>query len=236
MLNCTQYKDYSPNGLQVQGTDSITKIACAVTASHAIIRAAADWGAHALLVHHGYFWRGEAYPITGIKHQRIRALIQANINLLAYHLPLDGHPTLGNNAQLGLKLGLTTQGQSTQQPLIWYGHHPDNPTVQTFADHIERTLGRTPLIIGNPQAPLGTTAWCTGGAQDYIHEAATLGAQTYLSGEISERTYHEAHELGITYLACGHHATERYGIQALGQHLHQTFGLDYRFFDENNPA
>ena len=236
LLNPSQFKDYAPNGLQVQGRDSITKIACAVTASQAVIDAAADWGADALLVHHGYFWRGEDASIVGMKYQRVRRLIEANINLIAYHLPLDAHPTLGNNAQLAHKLGLSVSGQSPTEPLVWYGTHDDNPTLAHFCQMTETALGRKPLLIGDTHAHLGRVAWCTGGAQDYIHEAALLGANTYISGEISERTYHEARELGINYLACGHHATERYGIQALGEHLSAQFGLEYRFIDEDNPV
>lgn len=236
VLNCAQFKDYCPNGLQVQGRDSITKIACAVTASAAVIAQAALWGADALLVHHGYFWRGEDASIVGMKYERVRQLVQSDMNLLAYHLPLDAHPTLGNNAQLALKLGLNAQGQSPSEPLVWFGEHPENPTLTDFAAQVTQVLGRAPLLIGNATVPLGRVAWCTGGAQDYIHIAAQLGANTYISGEVSERTYHEARELDINYLACGHHATERFGIQALGEYLAQKFGLDYRFFDEDNPV
>ena len=236
LLNPSQFKDYCPNGLQVEGTNSITKIACAVTASQAVIDAAIDWQADALLVHHGYFWRGEDSDIVGMKYQRVRRLIAANLNLLAYHLPLDAHPSLGNNAQLAQKLGLEVSGQSPTEPLIWYGAHPNNPTLKDFCQIIETSLERKPLFIGDAHARLGRVAWCTGGAQDYIHEAALLGANTYISGEISERTYHEARELGVNYLACGHHATERYGIQALGQYLSTQFGLEYCFIDEDNPV
>ncbi|MBP6241510.1 MAG: Nif3-like dinuclear metal center hexameric protein [Hydromonas sp.] len=236
LLNCAQFKDYCPNGLQIQGHNSITKIACAVTASAAVIEQATLWGADALLVHHGYFWRGEDASIVGMKYQRVRRLMQADMNLIAYHLPLDAHPVLGNNAQLGLKLGLSAQGQSPIEPLVWFGEHSANLTIGAFCTQITDVLGRTPLLIGEPRARLGRVAWCTGGAQDYIHIAAQLGANTYISGEVSERTYHEARELGINYLACGHHATERFGIQALGEYLAQQFGLDYQFFDENNPV
>jgi len=236
VLNGAHLKDYCPNGLQVQGRNSITKIACAVTASAAVIEQAALWGADALLAHHGYFWRGEDASIVGMKYQRVRRLMQADMNLIAYHLPLDAHPTLGNNAQLALKLGLSAQGQSPIEPLVWFGEHSDDPTIDEFCTQITNVLGRAPLIIGEPRARLGRVAWCTGGAQDYIHIAAQLGANTYISGEVSERTYHEARELGINYLACGHHATERFGIQALGDYLAQQFGLEYQFFDENNPV
>lgn len=200
-----------------------------------MIDAAAEWGAHVLLVHHGYFWKGEAAPLTGIKFERISRLIRHNINLIAYHLPLDTHPTLGNNAQLALKLGLTTHGQLPTEPLVWQGTAEDL-TLKDLAARAERALNRTPLMIGNPDTPVGRIGWCTGGAQGYLADAAAFGLNTYLSGEVSERTYHEAHELGVAYLACGHHATERYGIQALGEYLRDQYSLEYCFFDETNPV
>ena len=236
LLNPSQFNDYCPNGLQVEGRGSITKIACAVTASQAVIDIAAELGVDALLVHHGYFWRGEDARIIGMKYHRVHKLMKTDINLIAYHLPLDAHPSLGNNAQLALRLGLSVDGQSPVEPLIWYGHHKDKPKLSDFCAQIEPILQRAPLMIGDAQAPLGKVAWCTGGAQDYIHEAARLGASTYISGEVSERTYHEARELGVNYLACGHHSTERFGIQALGEHLSQQFGLQYQFIDEPNPV
>ena len=235
LLNASNFKDYCPNGLQIQGCDSITKIATAVTASRAVIDAAAAWGAHLLLVHHGYFWKGEAAPIVGMKYERVAALLRNDINLVAYHLPLDAHPSLGNNAQLGAKLGFVTAGQLPTQNLVWHGAS-DCMTLGELALKVEQVLGRAPLVIGSPDALVGNVAWCTGAAQDFITDAAAFGAGTYISGEISERTVHEARELGINYLACGHHATERYGVQALGEHLTAQFGLECRFFDEDNPV
>ncbi|MGL4768160.1 MAG: Nif3-like dinuclear metal center hexameric protein [Formosimonas sp.] len=235
LLAASTFKDYCPNGLQIQGCDSITKIATAVTASRAVIEAAAAWGAQALLVHHGYFWKGEAAPIVGMKHGRIATLLRHDMSLIAYHLPLDAHPTLGNNAQLAVRLGLTVSGQLPTQNLVWHGAS-DCATLGDLAERVAQVLGRRPQIVGDPAAPLGSVAWCTGGAQDFISDAAAFGAGTYLSGEISERTFHEARELGVNYLACGHHATERYGVQALGEHLTAQFGLTCRFFDEDNPV
>jgi len=235
LLTPSAYKDYCPNGLQIQGCDSITRIATAVTASRAVIDAAAEWGAHVLLVHHGYFWKGEDAPLTGMKFERIASLIRHNMNLIAYHLPLDAHPTLGNNAQLALKLGLTSHGQLPKESLVWHGTS-NCTTLKDLAARAEHVLSRPPLIIGNPDAPVGRIGWCTGGAQGYLSDAAAFGLHTYLSGEISERTYHEAHELGVSYLACGHHATERYGIQALGEHLCRQYSLEHCFFDEANPV
>lgn len=243
LLEPTQFKDYCPNGLQVQGRNSITKIACAVSASRAVIERAHQWGADALLVHHGYFWRGEDATVVGMKYHRLRALIQAEINLLAYHLPLDAHPTLGNNAQLAQKLGISVLGQSPLESLVWYGELPSAVPLNAWAQSIESVLNRAPLVLSAvsdihslDNSLVKRVAWCSGAAQDFIHIAADLGADAYLSGEVSERTTHEARELGIHYLACGHHATERFGIQALGEHLVQQFGLNYRFFDEDNPV
>lgn len=234
LLNTSSFKDYCPNGLQIEGVDSINKIAIAVTASRAVIEAAANWGADALLVHHGYFWKGEAAPLTGMKFERVAHLIRHNINLIAYHLPLDAHPTLGNNAQLGQKLGFTAQGQLLSQDLVWHGLS-DCRTLGELAGRVESVLGRTPTLIGAPDALVGKIGWCTGAAQGFITDAAAFGLNTYLSGEVSERTFHEANELGVHYLACGHHATERYGVQALAAHLSAQFNLECRFFDENNP-
>ena len=236
LLNPSQFKDYAPNGLQVQGRDSITKIACAVTASQAVIDAAADWGADALLVHHGYFWLGEDASIVGMKYQRVRRLIEANINLIAYHLPLDAHPTLGNNAQLAHKLGLSVSGQSPTEPLVWYGTHDDNPTLAHFCQMTETALGRKPLLIGDTHAHLGRVAWCTGGAQGFFQDVIDAGADVYITGEVSEAQYHLANETGVAFISAGHHATERYGVQALGQALAQTFDVAVHFFDEQNPA
>lgn len=234
LLNASAFKDYCPNGLQIQGTASITKIATAVTASHAVIQAAAAWGADALLVHHGYFWKGEAQPLVGMKYERIATLMRHNINLVAYHLPLDAHETLGNNAQLGMKLGFVEEGQLPTQSLVWHGGS-ELASLGALAQHVTQVLGRAPQVVGELNAPIGLVAWCTGAAQDFITEAAAFGCDTYISGEISERTFHEARELGINYLACGHHATERYGVQALGAHISKNFGLECCFFDENNP-
>ena len=235
ILNTASFKDYCPNGLQIQGRPSITKIAAAVTASRAVIEQAVDWGADALLVHHGYFWRGEAEQIVGLKYNRIAQLIKHDINLIAYHLPLDAHPTLGNNAQLAAALDFSSAGVVADTPLVWHGA-ASCATVGELAALVEERLGRKPLVVGDASTPVGQVAWCTGGAQDYIGAAAKFGANTYLSGEISERTFHDAKELGVSYLACGHHATERGGVLALGAHLAAQFGLECRFFDEANPV
>ena len=234
LLNAASFKDYCPNGLQIQGRPSITKIAAAVTASRSVIEQAVAWGADALLVHHGYFWKGEDAPIVGMKHGRIAALIKHDINLIAYHLPLDAHPTLGNNAQLALRLGFQVAGQVPTEPLVWHGAS-DCLTLGELAERVEQRLGRAPQVIGDASAAVGTVAWCTGAAQGYITTAAACGAQTFISGEVSERTFHEARELGVNYLACGHHATERFGVQRLGKAISEQFNIEYSYFELNNP-
>ncbi len=239
LLNTTQYNDYAPNGLQIEGKDEIKRICTAVTASLEIIQKAAAWQADALLVHHGYFWRGEDAKIVGPKRHRIEALLQQHINLLAYHLPLDCHQELGNNACLGRLLELKeikAHKVGTINNLLWSGRL-DNPLApELFADLIAHKLNRPPLHIMGNNNLVHSIAWCSGGAQDYIEQASALGVDTYLSGEISERTYYQAKELGIHYYSCGHHATERYGVQALGQHVAKNFKLEHLFIDSDNPV
>lgn len=234
-LQVPQFADYCPNGLQVEGKHDIARLVSGVTASLALIEAAITYGADALLVHHGYFWRGEDARVVGQKQRRLKALLAADMSLFAYHLPLDAHATLGNNAQLALQLGLCTERLAGGKNLIHVGSAID-ANVGALAERIGRVLARAPLVVGDARAPVGTVAWCTGGAQGYIEDAYAAGAQTYLSGEISEPTAHFAREMGMTYFACGHHATERYGVQALGAHLAAEFGLEHRFIDIDNPA
>lgn len=238
LLDITHFRDYCPNGLQVEGKTEIQKIVSGVTASQALIDAAIDAEADALLVHHGYFWRDENSCILGMKHRRLKALLQYDISLFAYHLPLDHHPQLGNNAQLASVLGLKPIGHFGENDLGWLGK-PYEATINSLgmlAEVIENKLNRTPLIVGDPEQPLEVIAWCSGAAQGLLPAAAEAGAQVYLSGEISEPTAHQARELGIAYLACGHHATERLGIQALGEHIADKFGIQHEFIDIPNPA
>jgi dinuclear metal center YbgI/SA1388 family protein len=238
LLDIRRIRDFSPNGLQVEGRGRIARLVTGVTASLALIDAALADGADAILVHHGYFWRGEDGRITGTRRHRLGRLLSNDLNLYAYHLPLDMHPELGNNAQLGLRLGLVRQQQFGENDLGWLGQ-PDDPQVRTvgeLAARIEQRLGRAPLLIGDPHQPAGRVGWCTGAAQGYLDDAIAAGANTYLSGEISEQTVHLARESGVAYLACGHHATERYGVQALGEHLAAHFGIRHRFIDIDNPV
>lgn len=239
LLACDDFNDYAPNGLQVEGRDRVQRLCTAVTASQAVIARAAALQADALLVHHGFFWRGEQPTITGMKGKRISALLNHQINLLAYHLPLDCHATMGNNAQLALRLDLKEVAMHKAggtANLLWSGRLAEPLSTVAWGQKLSQTLGREPLIIACGDKPIQRVAWCSGGAHDYIEEAVQLGVDAYFSGEVAERTYYQAKELGIHYFACGHHATERYGIQALGEHLAETFHLQHTFIDSDNPV
>ncbi|EHM56031.1 Nif3-like dinuclear metal center hexameric protein [Cardiobacterium valvarum] len=233
-LQSARYRDYAPNGVQIEGKAEIRRITTAVTASQAAIEAAIAQQADALLVHHGYFWKGEAPAITGIKKQRIAALLAHNINLIAYHLPLDQHAELGNNALFARHFDGETVWQSAAEPLIWHARIRPT-TLSALLDRLAHDLDRLPLAVGENTGELTHIAWCTGAAQDYLQQAAAEGAQAYISGEYAEHSYHEARESDCTYISCGHHASERAGIRALGEHLATTFGLDVAYYDEPNP-
>lgn len=236
-LSTEQYRDYCPNGLQVEGRPEIGRIVSGVTASLALIEAALDLRADAILVHHGYFWRGEDPRVVGIRQRRLKQLLLNGVNLFAYHLPLDGHAELGNNAQLGKLLDFSDHGRFAENGLAWLGYAPaELKTVGDLAARIAQRLERTPLLIGDPAQLLGAVGWCTGAAQGMLAEAIEAGATVYVSGEISEPTVHLARESGVAYLAAGHHATERYGVQALGAHLAGQFGLFHQFVDIDNPV
>jgi dinuclear metal center YbgI/SA1388 family protein len=236
VLEASRFKDYCPNGLQVEGRRKVEKIATGVTASLAFLEAALEWGADALLVHHGYFWRNEAPQITGRKYQRLKLLLANDINLFAYHLPLDDHPVYGNNAQLGAKFGLIGDARFGDNGIGWLSTLPMPITLAHFSAQVEHTLGRVPLVLGDPDQELRRVAWCTGGAQGYFDAAIDAGADVYLTGEISEQTTHAAVESGVAFVAAGHHATERFGVQALGSHLSEAFDLEHLFIDIHNPV
>ncbi len=239
LLAVSEFNDYAPNGLQVEGRETIHRICTAVTASEEAILQAAALQADALLVHHGYFWRGEQPTITGMKGRRITELLRHQINLLAYHLPLDCHPELGNNAQLAKRLpvkDVVMHSAGGVNRLLWSGTLNKPLSAHELGRQLDQALGREPLIIACDDEPIQRIAWCSGGAPDYIEEAYRLGAKAYFSGEVAERTYYQAKELGIHYFACGHHATERYGIQALGEHLAETFHIEHQFLDSGNPV
>lgn len=237
-LNISQFQDYCPNGLQVEGCGEVKKIVSGVTACQALIDAAIAANADALLVHHGYFWKGEESSIVGMKYRRVKALMDANISLLAYHLPLDAHPEVGNNAQLAKRLGLVVEGGlEEREPSIGMSGRIDQAiSANEFCQRIESSLSRKPLHIGDGDAKIETIAWCSGGAQGYIQHALALGVDAYLTGEVSEQTVHIARENNIHFFSAGHHATERYGVQALGEHLKLQFSLEHEFIDIPNPV
>jgi dinuclear metal center YbgI/SA1388 family protein len=239
LLACDNFTDYAPNGLQVEGRETIRSIATAVSASQSVINAAANFQADALLVHHGYFWRGENPVITGMKRVRINELLRNDINLFAYHLPLDCHTEIGNNAGIGrlLELQSIASHKVDKTPdLLWSGYLSESNSAFEFSLFLATKLGRAPLHIAGNNKPIKHIAWCSGAAQDFIENAHALGADAYISGEISERTYYQARELGIHYFSCGHHATERFGIRALGEHVASHFGVGHHFIDSDNPV
>lgn len=231
-------KDFCPNGLQVEGTNEIKKIVTGVTASQALIEAAIEQQADAILVHHGFFWKGESQPITGMKKRRIGALLANDINLFGYHLPLDIHPAVGNNAQLAklLDIEIETGLEPTSNSVAMKGRLKTPLSGEDFADKIAKVLNRTPLTSLVRSAKIETIALCTGGGQGYIDLAAEQGIDAYLTGEASEQTIHSSREQNIDFFAAGHHATERYGVKALGELLAQEHGFDVTFIDIDNPV
>lgn len=238
-LQCSSCQDYAPNGLQVEGRSTVHRIATAVTASESAIRAAIEKNADALIVHHGYFWRGESPCIVGMKAKRIGLLLNHKISLLAYHLPLDVNKELGNNAEIAKRLPIINIQQHTvnkQADLLWSGELSTPMNFSDFYDKLEQIFMQKPIAVSSGPATIKSVAWCSGAAQDYLHDAHLLGVDAFISGEISERTYYEANELGMHYFAAGHHATERFGIQALGQHLSEYFQLPCDFIDTHNPV
>ena len=232
-LDAAAFDDYCPNGLQVEGREVVNKIVSGVTASQALVDAAIAADADLLLVHHGYFWRGEPAPLVGIKGRRVAALMRAGVSLLAYHLPLDAHPELGNNRQLAARLGF--DGATAVDGLLWGADLDEDTTPAALARRVAGALHREPMVLGDKPA-LRRIAWCTGAAQGMLENAARLGFDAFISGEVSEQTFHLARELGIVYLGAGHHATERFGVQSLGDELASHFALEHRFIDIDNPV
>jgi len=236
ILQVERFADYCPNGLQVEGKSHVNKIVTGVSASMDFLEAAKLAGADAVLVHHGYFWKNEDACVVGLKRNRIKFLLDNEISLLAYHLPLDAHQELGNNVQLGKVLGLNVQAYSGNQGLIAQAALGEPQSLERVSQNIATQLGRTPLVIGDLTRSIKNVAWCTGGAQGYITDAIDLGVDLFISGEISEQTVHLARESGVAYIAAGHHATERYGVKALGEHLATEFALGHEFVDIDNPV
>ncbi len=238
-LACSSFNDYAPNGMQVEGRPEIHRICTAVTASHDIIQRANHLKADVLLVHHGFFWRGEDAVLTGMMRQRVGSIMSHDLNLLAYHLPLDCHQEIGNNACIGRLLetqDITLHTAGKIPNVLWAGHFESSVAPTTLMHQLTHIFQRKPLHVSGSTKKIKRIAWCSGGAQDFILDAHRLGVDAYISGEISERTYYQAQELGIHYFACGHHATERFGIQALGELISKRFGLTHQFLDTDNPV
>lgn len=242
-LQASRFKDYCPNGLQVQGSATVRRVVTGVTASLALLKAAVDRGADTVLVHHGWFWKNENPCITGPKRDRMALALQHDLNLFAYHLPLDAHPSLGNNAQLARVLGLTPERDDQgavltcgPEGLIWLGSAGYATTLGELGHSIGNALRRQPLVVGNAQQPLRRVAWCTGAAQGMMEAAVAAGADAYITGEVSEPTFHLAQETGCGFIAAGHHATERYGVKALGEAVAGEFGVEVEFVDVDNPV
>ena len=245
LLEVDNFRDYCPNGLQIEGKSEVNKLVTGVTACQDLLDAAIREKADAILVHHGYFWKGEDQTITGLKRNRVKSLLDSDVSLMAYHLPLDAQPELGNNARLAAILGLQKKGTfgsafgystDSSPEIAMYGELLEPVDGETFANHIADCLQRTPLHIKGSSNPIRTIGWCSGAAQSYLEQAAALGLDAFLTGEISEQTVHIARETGIHFYAAGHHATERYGVESLGQHLAEKFSLDVQFIDIDNPV
>lgn len=243
LLQPARFADYCPNGLQVEGRGRIARIVTGVTASQALLDEAVAVGADAVLVHHGWFWRGEDPTIKGLRRKRIATALQHELNVFAYHLPLDAHPLYGNNAQLAQKLNLRVERDAAGSPvtggdkgLVWFGSIEPACRLSDFGKHVEQVLGREPVVIGDPDKLCLRAAWCTGAAQGMFDSAIESGVDVYITGEISEPNAHLARESGVAFVGAGHHATERYGIKALGEAIERKFGIEVLFFDINNPA
>lgn len=245
-LRVDQFRDYAPNGLQVEGRPTLRRVVTGVTASAALLRAAIERDADAVLVHHGWFWKGEDPRVIGTRKTRLALALRHDLNVIGYHLPLDAHPVWGNNAQLARVLGLepawlpegagTTPTTAGRDGLIWLGHAPGLATLGELADRVGTALRRTPLVVGEATMPLGRIAWCTGAAQSLLQDAIDAGASAFITGEASEYTTHLARETGTGFIGAGHHATERYGVQALGEVIARQFGIEVEFIDIDNPV
>jgi len=239
LLQPERFKDYGPNGLQVEGKAEVRRIVSGVTASRALIEAAIGAQADAIFVHHGLFWRGQDGRVTGWMKQRLALLLAHDINLYAYHLPLDAHPVLGNNAQLALRLGLAADARFGEQDLGFLGQRDDGGSfdhARALALHVEQALGRPVRCVEGAPGAIRRIGWCTGGAQGYFESAIAAGAQAFITGEMSEPQAHYARECGVAFLACGHHASERYGAPAVAAHVARQLGIEHKFIEIDNPA
>lgn len=235
-LQPEKFQDYCPNGLQVEGRSQVRRIVSGVTASHALIDAAIAADADAILVHHGYFWRGEAAEIVGLKRKRLKQLLENDLSLLAYHLPLDAHPQVGNNVQLAKMFSWPITQYLDEKNMLPMTELSEELTLAQLNAHVSRCLGREAQLLGDPRRLVRTVAWCSGAAQSYIQQVVNAGVDVFISGEISEQTWHVVCETETSYISAGHHATERYGVQALGQWLEYTFGIEHVYVEINNPV
>ena len=236
LLDAGRFRDYCPNGLQVEGRAEVRRVVSGVTASLALIERAVESRADAILVHHGLFWKGDDMRVVGPKKRRLELLLKHEINLFAYHLPLDAHAELGNNAQLAKHLGFRITGRFAEQEIGFLGELETTMPAEALAERVSEALGRKALIVGPFERAVKRIAWCTGGAQGYFEQAIAAGCDAFLSGEISEQTTHLAREAGVPYIAAGHHATERYGVQGTGDWLQAQHGVEHQFIDDDNPA
>lgn len=234
-LQVNRFQDYCPNGLQVEGRPEVQRIVSGVTASQALIEAAIELNADAILVHHGYFWRGEAQEITGMKRKRLKQLLAHDISLLAYHLPLDAHPEVGNNVQLGRIMGWPVLRYLDDKNMLPATELPQMLSLHQLSTQVSQHLGRPAQALGDLSRQVRTIAWCTGAAQSYLPQVVTAGVDVFLSGEVSEQTWHTVCETDTAYIAAGHHATERYGVQALGQWLSDQYGILHQYIEVENP-
>ncbi|MEO8767971.1 MAG: Nif3-like dinuclear metal center hexameric protein [Nitrosospira sp.] len=237
LLDIAHFRDYCPNGLQVEGRSEVRGLVSGVTASFDLLQAAVAVGADAILVHHGYFWRGEDQCLVNMKRRRIGLLMAHDVSMFAYHLPLDAHAELGNNAQFAHRMGFVETGRFGEQDIAMQGTLLSQvSTLKELRINVERVLSRKPLVIGDDSKLVRRIAWCTGGAQGYFDEAIRLGVDAFVTGEISEQNVHAARESGVAFISAGHHATERYAVQALGEHISRKFGIAHRFIDIDNPV
>ena len=235
-LQVGKFQDYCPNGLQVEGRPQVRRIVSGVTASQALIEAAINVDADAILVHHGYFWRGEAAEVTGLKRNRLKRLLTHDLSLLAYHLPLDAHAEVGNNVQLGHVFEWPITRYLDDKNMLPMAELPQAMTLAQLGEHVSASLGRQAQLLGDPQKQVKTVAWCTGAAQSYIQQAVNAGVDVFISGEVSEQTWHTVCETETAYISAGHHATERYGVQALGQWIAEKYGIEHIYVELDNPV
>ena len=235
-LQVGKFQDYCPNGLQVEGRPQVRRIVSGVTASQALIEAAIAADADAILVHHGYFWRGEAAEVTGLKRNRLKRLLTHDLSLLAYHLPLDAHAEIGNNVQLGHVFEWPITRYLDDKNMLPMAELPQAMALAQLGEHVSASLGREAQLLGDPQKRVRTVAWCTGAAQSYIQQAVNAGVDVFISGEVSEQTWHTVCETETAYISAGHHATERYGVQALGQWIAEKYGIEHIYIELDNPV